>query len=94
MNDLIQPDVPNQFRLRDLKRNGFFAERFFDTFLNFDRLQIHESYQGSIRAKRNYELGRRRSEDYDQLQLSMLDDSLDCFVLRWEATVNVGPVLG
>ncbi|OAD66429.1 hypothetical protein PHYBLDRAFT_70884 [Phycomyces blakesleeanus NRRL 1555(-)] len=43
MNDLIQPKTPNQFRLSDLKRNGYMAERFFDTFLNFDRFQIHES---------------------------------------------------
>ncbi|ORY94589.1 hypothetical protein BCR43DRAFT_564877 [Syncephalastrum racemosum] len=59
MNDLIQPDVRGQFRLRDLKRNGYMAERFFDTFLNFDRFQVHEAYQGSIRAKRKQELERR-----------------------------------
>lgn len=35
------------------------AERFFDTFLNFDRFQVHEAYQGSIRAKRKQELERR-----------------------------------
>ncbi|KAF7730090.1 Serine/threonine-protein phosphatase 2A regulatory subunit B'' subunit beta [Apophysomyces ossiformis] len=51
MNDLIQPTTPGQFLLHDLKQNGYIAERFFDTFVNFDRFQLHESYQGSLRAK-------------------------------------------
>ncbi|KAI7882613.1 hypothetical protein K492DRAFT_193418 [Lichtheimia hyalospora FSU 10163] len=67
MNDLIQPNVRGQFRLQDLKRNGFLAERFFDTFLNFDRFQIHESYQGSIRAKRKEEMERRQRIYNDEL---------------------------
>ncbi|KAI9494967.1 hypothetical protein BDB00DRAFT_816474 [Zychaea mexicana] len=64
MNDLIQPQVPGQFRLHDLKRNGYLAERFFDTFCNFDRFQIHESYQGSIRAKRKQEQDKRRQQQH------------------------------
>ncbi|KAG0175252.1 Serine/threonine-protein phosphatase 2A regulatory subunit B'' subunit alpha [Apophysomyces sp. BC1015] len=55
LNDLVQPRIPGLFRLQDLKRQPFVAERFFDTFLSFDRFQIHESYQGLIRAKRRYE---------------------------------------
>ncbi|KAF7729671.1 Serine/threonine-protein phosphatase 2A regulatory subunit B'' subunit alpha [Apophysomyces ossiformis] len=55
LNDLVQPRKPGLFRLQDLKRQPFVAERFFDTFLSFDRFQIHESYQGLIRAKRLYE---------------------------------------
>ncbi|CAO3635414.1 unnamed protein product [Cunninghamella blakesleeana] len=51
MNDLIQPEYPGQFRLKDLKKNGITAERFFDTFLHFDKLHVHESCQGSIRLK-------------------------------------------
>ncbi|KAI8967194.1 hypothetical protein BDF20DRAFT_902270 [Mycotypha africana] len=55
MNDLIQPRIPGQFDLRDLKKNGFLAERFFDTFINFDRLRVHDSRQeGSVRQKEAY----------------------------------------
>ncbi|KAI9253663.1 hypothetical protein EDC94DRAFT_619391 [Helicostylum pulchrum] len=54
MNDLIQPEVPGQFRLRDLKRNGTIAERFFDTFLNIEKFQIHDTYQGLIRSIHNH----------------------------------------
>ncbi|KAI9009914.1 hypothetical protein CLU79DRAFT_774475 [Phycomyces nitens] len=60
MNDLIQPKTHSQFRLSDLKRNGYMAERFFDTFLNFDRFQIHESCQGLLRPKQKYESERRK----------------------------------
>lgn len=85
-NDLIQPRVRGQFRLQDLKRNGFLAERFFDTFLNFDRFQIHESYQGSIRAKRKEEMERRqRIHDGELIEESLLpifDDSLGFFMIR------------
>ncbi|KAI9482740.1 MAG: hypothetical protein EXX96DRAFT_555457 [Benjaminiella poitrasii] len=56
MNDLIQPDIPGQFTLKDFKKNGYLAERFFDTFINFDRFQVHESHQeGSIREQQMYE---------------------------------------
>ncbi|KAI7848813.1 hypothetical protein BDC45DRAFT_540725 [Circinella umbellata] len=85
MNDLIQPQVPGQFRLHDLKQNGFLAERFFDTFLNFDRFQIHESYQGSIRAKRKQEQDRRRQlqqSDNNNNNLSVvsaIEDELAAF---------------
>ncbi|CEP06811.1 hypothetical protein, partial, partial [Parasitella parasitica] len=56
MNDLIQPQTPGQFTLKDLKKNGYLAERFFDTFINFDRFQVHDSHQeGSIREQRAYQ---------------------------------------
>ncbi|KAI8640263.1 hypothetical protein BD408DRAFT_445275 [Parasitella parasitica] len=56
MNDLIQPQTPGQFTLKDLKKNGFLAERFFDTFINYDRFQVHESRQeGSIREQQAYQ---------------------------------------
>lgn len=55
-NDLIQPDVPGQFSLKDLRKNGFLAERFFDTFINYDRFQVHEAHQeGSIRQQKLHE---------------------------------------
>ncbi|CAO3639739.1 unnamed protein product [Cunninghamella echinulata] len=65
MNDLIQPEIPGQFRLKDLKKNGISAERFFDTFLHFDKLHVHESCQGSIRLKLQHE----RAMYQQQLQL-------------------------
>ncbi|KAL7322387.1 hypothetical protein PS15p_212008 [Mucor circinelloides] len=56
MNDLIRPQVPGQFTIQDLKKNVFLAERFFDTFINFDRFQVHESHQeGSIREQQSYQ---------------------------------------
>lgn len=56
MNDLIRPKIPGQFTLKDFKKNGFLAERFFDTFINFDRFQVHESRQeGSIRGQQTYQ---------------------------------------
>jgi serine/threonine-protein phosphatase 2A regulatory subunit B'' len=61
MNDLIQPEQPGQFRLRDLKRNGYLAERFFDTFLHFNKFQLHESHQGCLRLKLQLELDKIRS---------------------------------
>lgn len=42
-----------QFTLRDLL-NSKLAERFFDTFINFHRLQIHESSHNSAKLKRQY----------------------------------------
>lgn len=83
-NDLIRPTIPGQFQLRDLKRNGYLAERFFDTFMNFDRFQIHESYQGSIRAKRDQEMERLRQQSDDLLEddLPLLDDNLGYFMIR------------
>ncbi|CAO3666253.1 unnamed protein product [Rhizopus stolonifer] len=59
MNDLIQPETPSQFRLGDLKKNGFIAEKFFDTFLNFDKFQIHDAYQTIYRA--NHHLNEKRT---------------------------------
>ncbi|CEI85955.1 hypothetical protein RMCBS344292_00404 [Rhizopus microsporus] len=50
INDLVQPQVPGQFRLLDLKKNGLIAEKFFDTFINFDKFQIHDAYQTLYRA--------------------------------------------
>ncbi|KAI8336334.1 hypothetical protein BC941DRAFT_514509 [Chlamydoabsidia padenii] len=61
MNDLIQPQQPGQFRLTDLKRNGYLAERFFDTFLHFNKFQLHESHQGCLRLKLQLELDKIRS---------------------------------
>ncbi|KAJ2962723.1 hypothetical protein NQZ79_g2186 [Umbelopsis isabellina] len=52
-NDLIKPQVMGQFTLRDLL-NSKLAERFFDTFINFHRLQIHESSHNSAKLKRQY----------------------------------------
>ncbi|CEP12205.1 hypothetical protein [Parasitella parasitica] len=67
-NDLIRPQIPGQFRLSDLKRNGIIAERFFDTFLNTEKFQIHDTHQGLIRTfqqlerekKKQYGLERQR----------------------------------
>ncbi|KAG2175600.1 hypothetical protein INT43_001247 [Umbelopsis isabellina] len=53
LNDLIKPQVMGQFTLRDLL-NSKLAERFFDTFINFHRLQIHESSHNSAKLKRQY----------------------------------------
>ncbi|CAO3589182.1 unnamed protein product [Absidia cylindrospora] len=81
MNDLIQPQHPGQFRLQDLKRNGFLAERFFDTFLHFNKFQIHESHQGSLRLKLQLEMEKIRSvvsSPLDQRSLlhgALLDDA-------------------
>ncbi|KAG0748937.1 hypothetical protein G6F57_006085 [Rhizopus arrhizus] len=57
-NDLIQPKVPSQYRLNDLKKNGFIAEKFFDTFLNFDKFQFHDAYQTLYRA--NHQLSEKK----------------------------------
>ncbi|KAI9315898.1 hypothetical protein BX666DRAFT_1952574 [Dichotomocladium elegans] len=79
MNDLIRPHTPGQFKLGDLKKNGYLAERFFDTFINFERFQVHESYQGSIRAKREQELAKLRQQ-HQQMDgedaVFFLDESL------------------
>ncbi|KAI9286129.1 hypothetical protein BC943DRAFT_359824 [Umbelopsis sp. AD052] len=53
INDLIKPQVLGQFTLTDLRKSKL-AERFFDTFINFHRLQIHESSHNSTRLKRQY----------------------------------------
>lgn len=50
LNDLIRPEVAGQFRLKDLKQNGIIAERFYDTFINIEKFQIHDTYQGLIRS--------------------------------------------
>ncbi|KAI8985251.1 hypothetical protein BDB01DRAFT_850292 [Pilobolus umbonatus] len=52
MNDIIQPHIPGQFTLKDLKKNGYLAERFFDTFMDYEKFQIHEAHQeGCIRSQ-------------------------------------------
>ncbi|KAI8581063.1 hypothetical protein K450DRAFT_299035 [Umbelopsis ramanniana AG] len=69
-NDLIKPQVLGQFTLTDLRKSKL-AERFFDTFINFHRLQIHESSHNSTRLKRQYLdalSGIERIEMDDQLQ--------------------------
>lgn len=33
-----------------MKRNGIIAERFYDTFINIEKFQIHDTYQGLIRS--------------------------------------------
>ncbi|KAI9354001.1 hypothetical protein BD770DRAFT_429129 [Pilaira anomala] len=80
MNDLIQPEVPGQFRLRDLKRNGIIAERFFDTFLNIEKFQIHDTYQGLIRSIQQLEREKRRLYEQEKsrvLELKQSSLSLD-----------------
>lgn len=53
---MIQPQKPGQFSLKDFKKNGYLAERFFDTFVNFDRFQVHEAHQeGSVRQQHEHE---------------------------------------
>lgn len=75
-NDLIQPEVPGQFRLRDLKRNGIIAERFFDTFLNIEKFQIHDTYQGLIRSIQQLEREKRRLYEQEKSRLIELKQSL------------------
>lgn len=72
-NDLIQPAIPGQFTLKDLKKNGYIAERFFDTFVNFDRFQVHDSRQeGSIREQQNFE--QTQCEENGQESTLLIDD--------------------
>ncbi|OZJ06876.1 hypothetical protein BZG36_00028 [Bifiguratus adelaidae] len=52
-NDLIRPAVIGQITLQDLKRSKL-AERFFDMFTNFSKLQMHESTHNSLRLKRQF----------------------------------------
>jgi hypothetical protein len=75
-NDLIQPQVPGQFRLCDLKRNGMIAERFFDTFLNIEKFQIHDTYQGLIRANQILEKEKKRQYELDKLKLQEIQKAL------------------
>jgi hypothetical protein len=70
-NDLIRPQIPGQFRLSDLKRNGIIAERFFDTFLNIEKFQIHDTYQGLIRA--NQQLEREKKKQYELEKQKLLE---------------------
>jgi hypothetical protein len=50
-----------------LKKNRFLAERFFDTFINFDRFQVHEAHQeGSIREQQDSE----REDNIDRMPLT------------------------
>lgn len=81
MNDLIQPEIPGQFTLKDLKKNGYIAERFFDTFVNFDRFQVHDSHQeGSVREQQNFE--QTQCEQNGQ-EATLLVDDLGFPVLRY-----------
>ncbi|CAO3632874.1 unnamed protein product [Mucor fragilis] len=69
LNDLVRPQIPGQFRLSDLKRNGIIAERFFDTFLNIEKFQIHDTYQGLIRANQQLERERKRQYELERQKL-------------------------
>ncbi|KAG2233373.1 hypothetical protein INT48_000376 [Thamnidium elegans] len=70
MNDLIQPRIPGQFSLKDLKKNGYLAERFFDTFINYDRFQVHEAHQeGSVREQKMYEQENDEDSLYEPIVL-------------------------
>ncbi|KAL7309023.1 hypothetical protein PS15m_011156 [Mucor circinelloides] len=69
LNDLIRPQIPGQFRLSDLKRNGIIAERFFDTFLNIEKFQIHDTYQGLIRANQQLEREKKRQYELEKQKL-------------------------
>ncbi|GAN09009.1 Ser/Thr protein phosphatase 2A regulatory subunit B'' subunit alpha isoform 2 [Mucor ambiguus] len=71
-NDLIRPQIPGQFRLSDLKRNGIIAERFFDTFLNIEKFQIHDTYQGLIRANQQLESEKKRQYELEKQKLMEL----------------------
>lgn len=75
-NDLLQPQIPGQFRLCDLKRNGMIAERFFDTFLNIEKFQIHDTYQGLIRANQVLEKEKKRQYEIDKLRLQEFQKAL------------------
>ncbi|KAG2207738.1 hypothetical protein INT47_011858, partial [Mucor saturninus] len=99
MNDLIQPEVPGQFRLSDLKRNGIIAERFFDTFLNIEKFQIHDTYQGLIRSiqqlerekRRLYELEKKKTVDSKQNLAPLVghtDDTIVIVVKDQESSTN------
>lgn len=68
---MIRPQIPGQFRLSDLKRNGIIAERFFDTFLNIEKFQIHDTYQGLIRA--NQQLEREKKKQYELEKQKLLE---------------------
>ncbi|KAL9542665.1 hypothetical protein MBANPS3_008498 [Mucor bainieri] len=72
LNDLIRPQVPGQFRLSDLKRNGIIAERFFDTFLNIEKFQVHDTYQGLIRANQQLEREKKRQYELEKQKLMEL----------------------
>lgn len=64
-NDLIQPTVPGQFTLSDLKKDGAIAERFFDTFLNIDKFQLHDAYLNLIRNNHELDKEKRRQFEFD-----------------------------
>lgn len=66
---MVRPQIPGQFRLSDLKRNGIIAERFFDTFLNIEKFQIHDTYQGLIRANQQLERERKRQYELERQKL-------------------------
>ncbi|KAI8638562.1 hypothetical protein BD408DRAFT_485459 [Parasitella parasitica] len=95
LNDLIRPQIPGKFRLSDLKRNGIIAERFFDTFLNIEKFQIHDTHQGLVRAfqqlerekKKQYELERQRLLELRQAFLiseGCFDEQQDVLPLHLE----------
>lgn len=70
--------------LKDLKKNGFLAERFFDTFINFDRFQVHDSHQeGSIREQQCFELSQcQKNGILDIFEPTILVDDLGFPMLR------------
>ncbi|KAI7883383.1 uncharacterized protein EV154DRAFT_568064 [Mucor mucedo] len=90
MNDLIQPDVPGQFSLKDLRKNGYLAERFFDTFINYDRFQVHEAHQeGSIRQQKLYEQ-KQWQENETPYDSTILKDDLGFPVLcHWNDYADI-----
>lgn len=49
-----------------MKRNGIIAERFFDTFLNIEKFQIHDTYQGLIRSIQQLEQEKRRLHELEK----------------------------
>jgi hypothetical protein len=52
------------------------AERFFDTFLNVEKFQIHDTYQGLIRANQILEKEKKRQYEFDKLKLQELQKAL------------------
>ncbi|KAI8994510.1 hypothetical protein BDB01DRAFT_736224 [Pilobolus umbonatus] len=72
INDLVQPSVPGQFRLSDLKRNGLIAERFLDTFMSLEKFFLHDAHQGLIRMTHQLEMKRRQIfEEYSTPKLTV-----------------------
>ncbi|KAI8981587.1 hypothetical protein BDF20DRAFT_911862 [Mycotypha africana] len=89
MNDLILPKTPGQFCLSDLKKNGIIAERFFDTFLNLEKFQLHDSSQNLIRISIQAEKEKRRRQLLLlQTRKEKEDDSSLDIILHHQQTAN------